>query len=123
MSDAGPRVATAFEYRGRAREVALAGEWGGWAPEAMTRAAGGGAEGDVWALVVALAPGTVRFKFVVDGEWVAAGYEAEADGHGGENCVRVVEAEGVKEAAPAAAASGGEREADADAGSTGCAVM
>lgn len=108
-----PGAETPFEYRGRAGAVALAGSWDGWAPQAMARVGGE----DAWVLRVPLPPGRVRFKFVVDGAWVASGgYEVEDDGHGGENCVREVGAgeggakEGGSEAEEGVGGEGGEEE-------------
>lgn len=91
MDDPRPTSNVPFHFHGAAgvASVGLAGSWGDWVPVPMTRHDG---DGGLWTTVVALPPGEVRFKFVVDGDWVAAGdYGVESDGHGGENCVRLIE--------------------------------
>lgn len=46
-----------------AREVALSGDFTGWAPRPLRR------EGDHWVLELVLAPGLYHFGFLVDGRW------------------------------------------------------
>lgn len=118
-------VETGFEYRGSARSVSLAGSWAGWTPQPMSRAGG---DSSAWALRVALPRGRAAFKFVVDGEWVAAGeYPVEDDGHGGENCIVHVggEANGAGETG-SSTGSGTEGDSERDASKEeqpGCVVM
>lgn len=45
-------------------EVALAGTFNAWQPQAMVRDAD-----SLWRLTVQLAPGLYRYKFLIDNEW------------------------------------------------------
>lgn len=69
-----------------ARQVALAGEFNGWSPEPMRR------RGKAWVATVPMAPGTQRYKFVVDGAWIVdpANPRTESDPQGNVNSVVVV---------------------------------
>lgn len=82
-------VATAFEYTAKdgVETVALAGDWEEWAGSvAMTCD-----KGNVWQVVTDVPIGDIKFKFVVDGEWVIGGpYDAVEDGFGGANHVRSI---------------------------------
>jgi 1,4-alpha-glucan branching enzyme len=50
-----------------AKQVALSGDFNGWATGAtpMKRK-----EGGIWETTVALAPGRYQYKFIVDGSWI-----------------------------------------------------
>lgn len=70
-----------------ARQVAVAGDFNGWRPEATPLRRG---EGGVWTVEVPLAPGRrYEYLFVVDGEWVGdpAAPATADDGFGGANAV------------------------------------
>ena len=47
-----------------AREVAIAGSFNNWAPQAMKRSAKG-----IWTISLPLQPGTYEYRFVADSEW------------------------------------------------------
>jgi len=82
------QVAARLAYRAPlAREVAVAGDFNGWKPEAarMRRGPGG-----LWTLDIPLAAGRrYQYMFVVDGRWVTdPGAPATVDdGYGGRNAV------------------------------------
>jgi hypothetical protein len=78
-----------------ARDVAVAGSFNGWQPEAMRLARGAGG---VWSVTVPLAIGEHRYQFVVDGQRWVPDPLAQAlvdDGFGGRNSVIVVGPKGV----------------------------
>ncbi len=68
-----------------AGQVFLAGEFNGWSDSATPMTSKDG----VWTKVLALAPGTYQYKFVVDGQWMQdpANPEGTGDGFGGQNSV------------------------------------
>ncbi len=80
-----------FSYFGRdAREVRLSGEFNAWDESGVSMRSDGTGW---WRVRVSLPAGEYRFKYVVDGEWVAdyASYGVENDGMGGWNSVLMVE--------------------------------
>ncbi|MFN3346284.1 MAG: carbohydrate-binding module family 20 domain-containing protein [Candidatus Bipolaricaulaceae bacterium] len=97
-------VTFVFDPRGATfNSVTVAGEFNGWSPTAtpMTYDPGTG----VWSVKVRLDPGTVRYKYVINGAWVGNMFtdhpvgggpvDADADGYvddgfGGQNAVRIV---------------------------------
>lgn len=61
-----------------ARSVSVVGDFNDWDPDALPMTRGGGG---VWSVVVPLAPGPVRYSFLVDGgEWRADPDAAAAPG-------------------------------------------
>jgi 1,4-alpha-glucan branching enzyme len=75
-----------------ARQVSLAGDFNNWDPKSMPMRKG--ADG-VWHLNVALKPGHHEYRFVADGVWQddPAAQQRAANTLGGENCVKIVNAE------------------------------
>lgn len=75
-------VEVVLEHRANAERVEVAGCFTDWSPVSMSRG-----DGDVWSYTTSLVPGrAVTFKFVVDGNWVAAdSYSHVDDGHCGVN--------------------------------------
>jgi 1,4-alpha-glucan branching enzyme len=70
-----------------ATQVAVAGDFNGWRPEATPLRRG---EGGVWTVQLPLAPGKrYEYMFVVDGAWVAdpSAPATSDDGFGGANAV------------------------------------
>lgn len=88
VEPAAVRVVARLAYRApQAREVAVAGDFNAWKPEAspMRRGPGG-----VWTLEVPVAPGRrYQYMIVVDGSWVTdpSAPATVDDGFGGENAV------------------------------------
>src|SRR5687767_1687107 len=78
----------AFTYADpRAAEVALAGDFTGWAPRPMRL------EADGWTLEVGpLAPGAYAYKYIVDGRWRGDPENplGRDDGYGGRNAAFVI---------------------------------
>ena len=83
-----PGVMARLAYRAPlAREVAVAGDFNGWNPQAarMRRGVGG-----VWSVEIPVAPGRrYQYMFVVDGRWVTdpTAPASVEDGFGGRNAV------------------------------------
>jgi 1,4-alpha-glucan branching enzyme len=72
---------------GEAREVALAGDFNGWAP-APLKSFGDGA----WTVILELGPGEYQYRLLVDGQWRdhAEAPRRVPNPFGTENCVLVV---------------------------------
>jgi chromosome partitioning protein len=65
-----PREVVVRFHDAAARDVRIAGDFNGWVPDRDVRSS---VEGDgnarVWTKVLRLAPGTYRYRYLVDGEW------------------------------------------------------
>jgi 1,4-alpha-glucan branching enzyme len=57
-----------FRLKGydNAKKVFLAGDFNGWSPDGLAMKK----SGDEWVFDLHLSPGKVRYKFVVDGNWI-----------------------------------------------------
>ena len=74
---------------GAAQEVALAGDFNGWAPATtLLKSFGDGA----WSVVLELAPGEYQYRLVVDGQWRdhSEAKRRVPNPFGTENCVLTV---------------------------------
>ena len=86
--DLAPEVVARLAYRAPlAREVAVAGDFNGWTPQAARMRRG---QGGVWSVDIPVAPGRrYQYMFVVDGRWVTDPTAPASidDGFGGRNAV------------------------------------
>ncbi|HOO70813.1 MAG TPA: glycogen-binding domain-containing protein [Spirochaetota bacterium] len=62
-------------YRPNARMISLVGDFNNWNPEADLLEKG---DDNIWRLVKRISPGTYRYKYVVDGKWMADVYNNES---------------------------------------------
>lgn len=75
-----------FMIAGAEHAAQVAGDWDGWKPRWLKF------DGEIWETKVDLKPGTYRYKFVIDGEWIYdPSKETEEDENGNINNVMVVE--------------------------------
>lgn len=76
-----------FSYRNReVVEVLLAGDFNSWSGEPMVKV---DPDSDIWQRIVPAGPGTYRYKFIVNGEWISdpANDATEPAPYGGANSV------------------------------------
>lgn len=74
-----------------ATSVCLAGSFNDWDPEARPLRKG---RDGLWRTYIALPPGIYAYRYVVDGVWTNdPDAPKQANGLGGENCIKVMPAE------------------------------